>query len=304
MQLSQRNGQLEGLKSDIVTQNSLLSKRASDFAQVMERVERYGQELAAKRRVTVDMLKKKEALLDLEFRYYRLFENLGIAKMRKMALYFESGRARNVHPCFAMSAINPELLTQLRYRQILSARVNAADAELKSLTQKRDEIAKRVTDRRGQLGESLPKETLVAYMDKYSENLAIQEAMISAMAEMVHAQREEAAEKAVGCRGARLRLTQRKEHALQLKRRTTESQGTGTPSTFCTEQRPLFMERGTLSKPSPPEPNHSVVPPIATNLSAIPRLVGAPQSQRSRRQGLMELRKKLTRPVQTARKPS
>jgi hypothetical protein len=269
----------------------------------MRSIEGYNQELADARAITVRLMKGKESELDFEFRYWRLFENLNIARMRKMALYYESNKARSVHPWLAMSATHPQLLTQVHYYHILSVRINHAHEQLRLLSQKRDSLIEKLADMRARADEALSKETIVAYMEKYTEDLSMQDTIISAMHEKVHDHLGQSIETVAHCRRARVQLTQRKEHALDLKRRTAESHWRQPPSKFIAEPNPVFAEPMCAFRPHPPaEPTQCLVPTPALEFPAKPPLVAAPQSQRARRPTLMGFRKRLTRPVQTARK--
>jgi hypothetical protein len=300
IQLHQRCKEIERLRSDVVTIESLLSRSASDFAAIMDRIARQTLEMTARRRTTMSLLRKKDALQDLGFLYYRLFENLNVTKMREMALYYESSKCCSVHPWLAMSATHPELLTQIRYRHLLSARVNAADAQLRALARRRDQLAEKAAAMRTQAESALPKTTVIAHMEKYAEDLSYQEEMIRVMHDKIQTHRGLSARTATNCTGARLRLNERKEQVLALKRRTSDSQRAASPTPFCTQPPQLFIEEEVRSRPSPS--HHRVVPPLPRDISHLSPDYFAPQSQRTRRPLLAEIRKKVTRPIQTGRK--
>jgi hypothetical protein len=195
-----------------------------------------------------------------------------------------------------MSATDPELLTQVHYRNLLSVRINAADLELKALTRRREALGKKADALRRQMEEGLTRDTVIARIERYAEDLAQQDEMIGEMTERADAQRVEAAERESCCRGARLRLREKRVKAIGLKHRTIEAQRSASPPVFCTESSITY-------RPEPPRGmRRTGVPTLPIDQAAMQRLGGAPQSQRTRRPVLMELRKKVTRPLQSGRK--
>jgi chromosome segregation ATPase len=307
-QLAERDRQLERMKGDISTDEGLLSKRASEFAQVMNRIDTYIQELTRAREGTIRLLRKKDYLVDLELRYQRLFQNLNIEKTRTMVLYYESNMPRLVHPLRLLSATNPEVITILRYRNFLSGRIIASDQELKSLCAKRDEMRK-ASDAQVKAKDECPsKEVALAHMQRYAEDIAFKDEMIKRLHEKVQQHRAQTEKAVTGAHGAQLRLAQHRVRSLNLTREIRDSQRDDVDATFCTEQRALFMEKGMTGggftfKPRPPsdrkEPHG---PGLHIERPGPKRTATAGQSQRSQRRSIKEVQRKLTRPCQSARR--
>jgi hypothetical protein len=134
--VAETDGQIEGLQVEIGTCGALLSKPAGDFAAVMRRINRLIGEKKSARNVRVRLLIGRERIADLALSARPVSENLRTPGMRARALCIESGRRYNVDASIGLVAMNPEVLFHFRYYNTLSARIVAADTELKELIER------------------------------------------------------------------------------------------------------------------------------------------------------------------------
>jgi hypothetical protein len=226
-----------------------------------------------------------------------------MAKMRRTALYFESCKSTHVHALTVLVASHPEIQSAISYYHLLAGRLAHAEATLKPLLQKRQELQNKA-DALAKSTEGVPtKKCVISDMEIYAQDIAIKDVQIAEMMAQIHAHHSETQDSVTNCRGARLRLSHRRERFFDLKRRSEETERS---SPFCTEQNPLYLSQppaggGFVFTPRPPaQPSHRGV--LHLDVSPMSPRFPAPQSQRSRRPNLIELRRKLTRPIQTARK--
>jgi chromosome segregation ATPase len=302
-QLALRNQQVQSHKSEVTARNALLEKGEKDFDALMTRIQAWTRELADARTTTVKLLAQKKHLNDLDSRFRCLLENLNIEKMWKMVLYFEGSVRRNVHPWLELEAVNPEALTQRRYCRTLTARILAADDELRRLASKRDRMRDAAAQKRERCELALSKETVTRYMAKYVEDLADKQAMLDTMQRTIDEQWGEAT-KALGCcTSARGRVLHRKEAAMHFKRESLLIRRADTPESPFVTETPRSADVGIVGGgfdfgPHPPaEPRKPFIPQLALPQPSVLE----PQSQRTRRPNIITLRNRLSRPVPTAR---
>jgi hypothetical protein len=305
-QIARRVEEIEVHKSDILTGYALLSKRAQDFDAIMTKIDLQNEEYRAGRQQTAILEEQKEHINDLQFNYNRLFENMNIARARVMGLYFEGEKRRNIHPWIQMAATRPEHVRQIRYHRHLSARLVYANIELKRLREERDRLKAIADEQMAKSDAALPRDVVLGYMMKYTEDLTYKSALIAEMHRRVNDRRFESGVTSFNCITARATLSRRRTDALQLKSLVDESRQTDL-GPFLT-QHPRFLEAETLGsgfKPHPPtEPRNAMVPRLNIEFLERSNQMRMPQSQRYQRPNIGVMRKKLARPHTGGKSPS
>ena len=305
-QMSKKNALIETHRNQIVTDTQLLNASAKRFDDTMKQIETLKAELQQRQDKLDELERKREYVLELQFNSKRLREWLQIEQARIMALCYEGNTRRNVHRWTEIGAANPEYARQIRYYRNLNGRIMDADRKLKRLEKERDELKEKAEKMQEECDSALPMETVIQYMQRYTEDLMYKNALLDEMKRLIQENRNEQASTRKTCRTARLRLSQRREAIANLRTSNVQAQRAVTPSAFITEQT-LYMDMSTQARgggfrPRPPaEPKEDYVPRL--NLAVAKAVQGPrpPNSQRYQRPNIGQLRKRYSRPV-TARK--
>ena len=218
-QLLQRDKKIEQLKSDVLTNVSVIEKSKKVYIEKCNELfgleKDYQYYIGVNRRLTelwnkTSELAKKETLLS---------EELNIEKLKKTKLMNDMDVPRNVHRYTLLEATNPELAKQYRYVFYVHFRIAEACAELKTLKEELKNLQKKY-DRMQDHGKTdLSKEDCKSAIKKYQDDIKAKDLEMEEMERTIKQLQEGIIDENEHLNSTKLRVSQRRSMTANLKSR-------------------------------------------------------------------------------------
>lgn len=122
---------------------------------------------------TNNLEQKKERLNALEYDMHRMTSEYMIEQQKAVALVHEFSVPRNVHRWHALGAVDPRYVRQLKYRSILSSKIDKCHCMLIELKKERDQLKEELDtlNTKSEINGQLTVAKVQEYMAQYTESI-------------------------------------------------------------------------------------------------------------------------------------
>lgn len=131
---------LDQIRAQIKTDEAFLKKCSKMFNDKTAEMADSLNELNRLQQKTDELEKRREKMTTLEYKMHRSIAENMIEQQKYVALIHEFSVPRNVHRWHALGAVDPYYVKQLKYRSLLSAKIESSHEELLKLQAERDDL--------------------------------------------------------------------------------------------------------------------------------------------------------------------
>jgi chromosome segregation ATPase len=184
-ELSKKCKTIERLRSQINVEQRFLRKCASQYTEKANTVVVFVRELAILDAKTTEFTEKRDRMLGLEYESLRLTTEAMFERQKCSALIHEFSIQRNVHRWDVMSVVDSNHVKALRYRCLLTSKLDEAHRYLIELVEERNKLRQEVA----RIQENQPKATkedIKEHIQKYEADIIAKDAKIQEMSRQVN----------------------------------------------------------------------------------------------------------------------
>lgn len=340
-QIAEKDREIEDKTNEIKVTEALLHKRANDFDGIMKQINSLNDELDKEYENTERLEKQIRYLNDLKMNFLTLSQHMMVANVRKTALYQESSIPRAFHRWLEIDAYDHERFLNIRLVDHLNEKLNSANNEYRKLIEAKEELVAKNEKMKQKNNNTITNSETQMYIDALKEDLEEKDKLIKILQEKIGEAKNDIDNAQTGMKTVRKSISERKEvtfnlqnsierslrrgaRSQRLRRSFNEQMNNSSESnayndvyvpSFITEPPITSPSEHGMSvsavrslgggfKPHPPRSPRTGAPPIPKlKIEEIDTLnpLPPPNSQRYQRPNIGSLRKKLARPIQTAR---
>ena len=262
-ELSSKTKKYENIKSQIQSDEAYIKKCSKLFQDKSNDINDSLLQLKSLQQKTRDLEQKREKLSNLEFEMHRLFTERMTEQTKCSSLIHEFSIPRNIHRWHQLSAVDPSYVKQLKYRSILSSKIEKAHEELLNLQKERDSLKQQYAQLSNKTNNSLSINQVQNYINQYKEDIRLKDMQLKELRLLVNENKPDIEKSIQSLEGIRSKVTQRRGATSSLNIRVNQlkqqTQNSGQPW-FITEA-PLYAiyGGGFVSKPEKPRNQNTTI---------------------------------------------
>lgn len=216
-QTLKKEHQLKELREKITVDLQFMKKSSQLFRKSIEDSVKMLDELEKYRQQTKELEKKCEKVKALQLDMHTIMANTIIEKQKCAALVHEFEVPRNIHRWDLLSAVDPELVKELKYRTEISAKIDAAHRQHLELLATKNKLEQELAEQKKILEQSPSKAKVLNDMQQYRDDIRRMDNEIAEIEQKIQESRKEITEKSSSVSTVRSKVAERKEKTLSLR---------------------------------------------------------------------------------------
>ena len=287
--------ELDDLRAQIQTTETYLKKYSNQFTEQNMEMERAIGELSALEAKHRELEKKRTNVEILQIRLQKLSTENMIENQKTTVLIHEFAVKRNVHRWNALEAVDPGLVKQLKYRLILTGKLDAAHRELLDLEKQRDDLKVQLEELRTKHDKAFSRLEVEECIRMYTEAIKAKDAELAELKSAVNNNKSGLNTSFKTITDVRMKVNQRIGNVARLRTRSAASKRPQTSTAWFITEAPVnrMIGGGFMVRTPPTQDSFTGDTEIAVAGHAV-----TPTSNRRAKSSLLSAAKtkKVTRP--------
>ncbi|KAK8841158.1 hypothetical protein M9Y10_027358 [Tritrichomonas musculus] len=203
---------LDQIRSQITTDEAYLKKCSKMFNDKTAEMVAALDELARLQQKTNELEKRREKMTTLEYKMHRFVAENMIEQQKYVALIHEFSVPRNVHRWHALGAVDPHYVKQLKYRSLLSAKIESSHKELLDLQAQRDKLKEQYEKMKSKYDSNIELTVAKAneYIEQYNQDLKEKDMQLRELKKQVNGNKPDLQKSIKDIDNIREKVTQRR----------------------------------------------------------------------------------------------